>query len=297
MPRFGEAHRLLSPTHPDTSPPAGGADPDDGQVATWSTALKAWQAKDPTPGGVTVHGLLTGLDRLTLAASSPELVATGDLQASGSLNAMGSTPIAGTYIRVNPTRSESLSGISGISIGPTITHTVNNPGVRAVEGAMIVHLAGSQTTGAVQALKFAVIADTPAGYGATIDEMDAIWTYLLAMKLGTSFAIGSVYGINLLAPAVILGAVATNVKGIFVGGGAFSWATNAYGIHVEDITGAAVTRLLELGPATPYLRVVGGAAPGANQSNVYFLEQATLRRLQTKDGAAVGGGDRVCVAV
>ena len=81
------------------------------------------------------------------------------------------------------------------------------------------------------------------------------------------------------------------------GGGAFSWATNAYGIHVEDITGAAVTRLLELGPATPYLRVVGGAAPGANQSNVYFLEQATLRRLQTKDGAAVGGGDRVCVAV
>jgi len=61
MPRFGEAHKLLSPTHPDTEAPAAGADPDDGQVATWSAALKAWIAADPTGDGVSDHGLLTGL--------------------------------------------------------------------------------------------------------------------------------------------------------------------------------------------------------------------------------------------
>lgn len=60
MPPFGRAHRLLSPTHPDTSPPAGGADPSDGQVATWSDALGGWIAADPA-GGVTDHGALTGL--------------------------------------------------------------------------------------------------------------------------------------------------------------------------------------------------------------------------------------------
>lgn len=60
MPLFSQDHKLLSARHPDTEPPAGGADPDDGQVATWSAALRAWIAQDPT-GGVTDHGALTGL--------------------------------------------------------------------------------------------------------------------------------------------------------------------------------------------------------------------------------------------
>jgi len=82
MPPFGLAHGLLSARHPDTSPPAGGADPDDGQVATWSTALKAWQAKDPTPGGVTVHGLLTGLEYALLSGRSGGQALSGGLAAS-----------------------------------------------------------------------------------------------------------------------------------------------------------------------------------------------------------------------
>lgn len=52
MPEFGENHRLLSARHSDTEPPAGGVDPDDGQVATWSAADKAWIAKDAVPGPV-----------------------------------------------------------------------------------------------------------------------------------------------------------------------------------------------------------------------------------------------------
>jgi len=51
MPVFGQAHRLLGSIHLDTEPPAGGADPSDGQIATWSTAKKAWIAKDPAAGG------------------------------------------------------------------------------------------------------------------------------------------------------------------------------------------------------------------------------------------------------
>lgn len=61
MPKFGQAHPLLGGIHKDTQAPAAGADPDDGQVATWSAALAAWIAADAATGGVTDHGLLTGL--------------------------------------------------------------------------------------------------------------------------------------------------------------------------------------------------------------------------------------------
>lgn len=57
MPEFGRAHRLLGAIHLDTEPPAAGADPSDGQVATWSAALKAWIAADPTGAvGMEQHG-------------------------------------------------------------------------------------------------------------------------------------------------------------------------------------------------------------------------------------------------
>jgi hypothetical protein len=72
----------------------------------------------------------------------------------------------------------------------------------------------------------------------------------------------------------------------------------AYGIYVQDLT-AGTVRLLELGPTTPYLRLVGGAAPGANQTNLHLYEGSTpaLRQVQWKAGNALGAGDKVLVLV
>jgi len=74
--------------------------------------------------------------------------------------------------------------------------------------------------------------------------------------------------------------------------------STVYGIRVEDFTGTAI-RLLEIGPATPYLRLVGGAAPGANQTNLYLYEGSTpaLRQVQWKAGNTLGAGDKVLVLV
>jgi hypothetical protein len=71
-----------------------------------------------------------------------------------------------------------------------------------------------------------------------------------------------------------------------------------YGVRVEDFTGATI-RLLEIGPSTPYLRVLGGANPAANQTNLYLAEGVTptLRRVQWKAGNTLGAGDRVMVLV
>jgi hypothetical protein len=77
---------------------------------------------------------------------------------------------------------------------------------------------------------------------------------------------------------------------------AFPGLNTVYGIHVEDFTGTTI-RLLEMGPQTPYLRLLGGGDPGAGQTNLYLKEQWTLRRVQWKDASALVAGDRVMVLV
>jgi hypothetical protein len=74
--------------------------------------------------------------------------------------------------------------------------------------------------------------------------------------------------------------------------------STVYGVRVDDFTGTTI-RLLEIGPSTPYLRVLGGAAPAANQTNLYLAEGVTptLRRVQWKAGNTLGAGDRVMVLV
>jgi hypothetical protein len=85
-------------------------------------------------------------------------------------------------------------------------------------------------------------------------------------------------------------------RGLYVQG--HSGMSTVYGVRVEDFTGATI-RLLEIGPATPYLRLVGGAAPAANQTNLYLYEGSTpaLRQVQWKAGNALGAGDKVLVLV
>lgn len=102
MPRFGRAHKLLSGHHPDTSPPADGADPDDGQLVEWSDALEAWVAADPpdVDGAIEDHEgaanphtvyvlkslLTTRGDMIRRGASAPERFAKGT---AGKLLEMG----------------------------------------------------------------------------------------------------------------------------------------------------------------------------------------------------------------
>jgi hypothetical protein len=84
--------------------------------------------------------------------------------------------------------------------------------------------------------------------------------------------------------------------GLYVHGHAGMYT--AYGVRVEDFAGTTI-RLLEVGPSTPYLRLVGGGAPAAYQTNLYLAEGVTptLRQVQWKDGASIGAGDKVMVLV
>jgi len=112
-----------------------------------------------------------------------------------------------------------------------------------------------------------------------------IWTTGVGVNIAGSYSTGS-------KPA--------NVYGVWVAStlGPAGVAT-AYGVQVDDLL-ATTVYLLNLGPATPYFRVIGGAAPGANLTNVYINESGTLRRVQivTSDaGGHVAAGSKVLVAV
>jgi len=76
----------------------------------------------------------------------------------------------------------------------------------------------------------------------------------------------------------------------------------AYGVAIDDFLGSlGVPNLFEAGPGTPYARLIGGADPGVEQTNLYLKEQTTLRRVQWKDPGAAGvnllATDRVMVLV
>jgi len=96
------------------------------------------------------------------------------------------------------------------------------------------------------------------------------------------------------------GSKPVTAKGIYIETSfAPSGVVNAYGLHIEDMAGSTLVRLLEIGPATPYLRLVGGATPGANQTNLYLAEGVTptLRRVQWKLKSALVDADMVMVLV
>ncbi len=73
-------------------------------------------------------------------------------------------------------------------------------------------------------------------------------------------------------------------------------------LAIDDITGSSVgtAYLIEAG-AAPDLRLEGRATwtPIANQTPLLVAEGATptLRRVQWKDGASIGAGDKVMVLV
>lgn len=77
--------------------------------------------------------------------------------------------------------------------------------------------------------------------------------------------------------------LATTATGLYLENMGFDTQIgDAYGVHVLDITtNTGFRRLMELGPSTPYWRVIGGAAPGAGLTNAYINVGGVLKRIQT----------------
>ena len=81
-----------------------------------------------------------------------------------------------------------------------------------------------------------------------------------------------------VSPSYWGGSNPTYVYGIDIAEQGHADVSFAYGLRIHDQT-ADTVRLLELGPSTPYLRLLGGGNPPTDKSNLYLKFGSTLYRV------------------
>ncbi|MGD0205894.1 MAG: hypothetical protein ABSB57_05610 [Dehalococcoidia bacterium] len=219
---------------------------------------------------------------LQSAASGDDLALTGDLAISGSIGLPNL--VAGRVVNLQKTVSV---GVIPCGIAIILTADANGP-IGVYGGATYT---GSGANRSAKGLDFQATSNTSAA-------MNQLTGLNMQVNMQSSGNVGTVCG-GVIQKSYSGTGRPTTSKGLYIGDFGSSGAATAIGLHIYDQAGAANNYLIEAGPAAPYLRLLGGASPGPNQTNLYLAEGATpsLRRVQWKDGAAIGSGDKVMVLV
>jgi len=201
-----------------------------------------------------------GNDRITLATVLPHLTLTGDARVTGNLGVAGGAPQATKAITIAP--SPNPSGTSYIALGGQAT--LNYP-----PGG-----SGGQLWG----LNFMAVIGGGGG-GAAPYFVGGAYARCGAMSFTGSIL--GMYGLQVPVPFIMGGAPSIATwRALAVDACSKSQIVDAYGLSIGDITrNSGFTRLLELGPATPYLRLLGGGDPPANKSNLYLKFGSTFYRV------------------
>ena len=259
---------------------AGGQTITGEKMVDTATLLRFGHATGPTIRGpasgdlLSLAGTVRAGDRLGIGAD-PDVTrgircAPALSAASGSLYVIDATP-----------GSCSFSGGGAIFIG-----LYGNASVSLLAGVTSASLYGLQFTAGA------------AGAGVAT-ALYGTWSRLALVGYSNANA-PNLYTLFARQPIVMTSTYPANSVGLKVENmGGYNAATmNAYGVWIDDITLVGGNKfLIEAGPATPYLRLIGGAAPGANLTNLYLNEAGNLRRVQWKDYSALVAGDRVMVLV
>ena len=217
-----------------------------------------------------------GTERVKLATASPHLTITGDPRING-WAAIRSAPAANTLLTLAPSETWAGSNVYMIRAQPsgTINDHINMfalslSGTPAVASGKIV----SELKGIAAALL--------PGVTGTVSDLAAV-----EGSLGTFSGSGGTITLAHVFSAIpgALGWYSQRPTTLALFDAAFDCGhasiTTVYGLRIANQSGVTV-RLLELGPATPYLRLEGGAAPPANNSKLVLNFGSTLYRL-TRD--------------
>jgi hypothetical protein len=235
-----------------------------------------------------------GNERVTLAAASPHVKATGDAKVTGHLGVVGDpqADYGMTYVEDRAAGVYSTYGL-GIDIGAAPTQVFGT--LVGVYG--FTRFKGSGNLGTVRGLDFQAIIDSA-----------ATGTNLMAdgVRMQVKTPASGPASVAITQGATIIGApsmAVSTTRGLRVGDCGGASVTTVEGVKIDDQTLGAARRCLEVGPSTPYLRVYGGWTPVANQTPIDVSEgsPAVRRNLRIMDpgvgGANFAGGERVCILV
>jgi hypothetical protein len=213
-----------------------------------------------------------GANRLRLAAATPHLLLTGDPRINGWM-AINSDPFVGGQLRIAPVLTVGAPTYQMLSVAPS---------------------------GVIDSDLFALnLSATPAvGSGVTVPEYKGTLSMLIPAVTGTISDLAAMEGSLGTFAGAAPGAI-TLAHHFSASTWGLGWYTRkpttlalfdaaqdcgnaaiptVYGLRIVNQSGITV-RLLELGPATPYLRLEGGAAPAGVNSKLIANFGGTLYRL------------------
>jgi hypothetical protein len=215
-----------------------------------------------------------GNDRITLSTASPHLTLSDEVRIGTRLG-VGADPQPDVGLRVAPSMEKSGN----------ITVLGCNPTVRMTGGAGNIYAMQGQATGIVYsgatAILMAGLYYTAVGSSAgTIQQLYGLW-----VRTGLQLYTGSaptLWGAKLRSPLLLFSTHPSAVYGMEIDDqGYYAGAThNAIGLKINDQTAVTGNKyLVEAGPTTPYLRLIGGGDPPADKSNLYLKFGGTLYRV------------------
>jgi hypothetical protein len=215
-----------------------------------------------------------GNDRIELATSSPHLTASGDLRVSGNMG-VANPPAADVFLRVEPS-GQNLANKILVKV-QAMSSTMSSGTFRALTGTVPVSV-GSGAAASLRALEFAVA--VAAGSGGATADMRCMYNQLQVVAFsGTVLQMVNYW---LRQPVMFGGSPSVSlVRGIYIENqGGYSAISDVESLRIEDITSNTGHKyLIEAGPSTPYLRLIGGGDPPADKSNLYLKFGSTLYRV------------------
>lgn len=241
----------------------------------------------------TFYGGTLAVHALTLRGNLPQL---GGLVRVDSRLGVNASPAGNLRLEVTDDSALSAFGVlARFNTSPFLTASIptytafNVLGVLSLLGFDLTNLsgllfqpniqgAGTETLTTWQAAEYALGVLTG---GPNVTTARA--NLLRGSNLSLLASLGTIYGLHVQDFSAALGEV-------------------SYGVAIDDfLNSLGVPNLFEAGPGTPYARLIGGANPGVEQTNLYLKENVTLRRVQWKNPGALGvnllATDRVMVLV
>lgn len=212
-----------------------------------------------------------GNNRLQLATSSPHLLLTGNPRLDGWAS-IGCAPVVNDYLAISPSPTWTAGPIYMIHAQPSgIINANTNLYAMALLGTPTV------AVGRTAALITAIAGVMVPSVGGAITELTGVESQL--SWFGGAGSLGTARG--LWANAFTMGWVSgqpSTVVGLDVADVGHASIAAGYGVRIANLT-AITSRLLEVGPATPYARIEGGSAPTGVNSKAVVNFGGTLYRL------------------
>lgn len=243
-----------------------------------------------------LSNILRGSDavnRLKLAAASPNILLTGQTRIDGDVG-INTFPNPTYGIDINKTATTIARGLRAMVYCDSAAGFTTATGVFG-----FAYHRGAAASGGAQGLSFTGgILAAATGANMTVRGIQA-GVLTQAGAYTVSYLCGLEVTAALSGPAPLQAAYGLNVPDY---GQAATPAV--YGVCIADQTQGVLRRCLEVGPTgSPYFRVLGGWVGVANQTPVYLVEGVgpTLRQVRWMDPGAGGGnfvgGERVMVLV